>query len=77
MCPFSFLQAIRKGNNSSELSNFDAIVKIKKMLTADRRKRKREEMMKAEAASCRNLMKFFSRYIKCFTHHELLSKHLQ
>jgi hypothetical protein len=47
MCPFSFLQKIRKiawskGDNSSELSNFDAIVK-KKMLTADRRKRKREE----------------------------------
>ena len=31
-----------KGDNSSELSNFDAIVK-KKMPTADRRKRKREE----------------------------------
>jgi hypothetical protein len=35
MCPFSFLQTIRKiawskGDNSSELSNFDAIVKIKK-----------------------------------------------
>jgi hypothetical protein len=65
MCPFSFLQTIRKiawskGDNSSELSNFDAIVKIKKMLTADRRKKK-EEMRKAEAASCRNLMKFFSR----------------
>jgi hypothetical protein len=70
MCPFSFLQAIRKiawlkGDNFSELSNFDAIVKIKK--NADRKKRKREEMRKAEAASCRNLMKFFSRYIKCFT----------
>jgi hypothetical protein len=51
--------------NSSELSNFDVIVKIKNMPTADRRKRKREEMRKAEAASCRNLMKFFSRYIKC------------
>ena len=42
MCPFSFLQTIRKiawskGDNSSELSNFDAIVK-KKMQTADRRK---------------------------------------
>jgi hypothetical protein len=23
-----------------------------------------------EAASCRNLMKFFSRYIKCFTCHK-------
>jgi uncharacterized protein YcsI (UPF0317 family) len=33
------------------------------MTTADRRKRKREEMRKAEAASCRNLMKFFSRFI--------------
>jgi hypothetical protein len=52
-----------KGDNSSELSNFDAIVKIKKMPTADRIKRKREEMRKAEAASCRNLMIFFSRYI--------------
>ena len=35
MCPSSFLQTIRKiawskGDNSSELSNFDAIVKIKK-----------------------------------------------
>jgi hypothetical protein len=35
MRPFSFIQTIRKiawskGNNSSELSNFDAIVKIKK-----------------------------------------------
>ena len=35
MCPFSFLQTIRKipwskCDNSSELSNFDAIVKIKK-----------------------------------------------
>ena len=34
MCPFSFLQTIRKiawskGDNSSELSNFDAIVTIK------------------------------------------------
>ena len=34
MCPFAFLQTIRKiawskGDNSSELSNFDAIVKIK------------------------------------------------
>jgi hypothetical protein len=33
MCPFSFLQTIRKiawskGDNSSELSNFNAIVKI-------------------------------------------------
>jgi hypothetical protein len=33
MCPFSFLQMIRKivwskGDNSSELSNFDTIVKI-------------------------------------------------
>ena len=77
MCPFSFLQAIRKiawlkGDNSSELSNFDAIVKIKKMPTADRRKRKREEMRKAEAASCRNLMKFFSRYIKCFTRRKIV-----
>jgi hypothetical protein len=58
MCPFLFLQTIRKiawskGDNSSELSNFDAIVKIKE--NADRRKRKREEMRKAEAASCRNL----------------------
>jgi hypothetical protein len=26
-----------------------------------------KEKRKAEAASCRNLMKFFSRYIKCFT----------
>jgi hypothetical protein len=31
------------------------------MLTADRSKRKRDEMRKAEAASCRNRMKFFSR----------------
>ena len=72
MCPFSFLQTIRKigwskGDNSSELSNFDAIVKIKKIPTADRRKKKRDEMKKPKAASCRNLMKFFSRYIKCFT----------
>ena len=64
MCPFSFLQTIHKiawskGDNSSELSNFDAIVKIKK--NADRRKG--EEMRKAEAASCRNLMTFTSRYI--------------
>ena len=38
--PFSFLQTIckiawLKGDNSSELSNFDAIVKIKKIPTAD------------------------------------------
>jgi hypothetical protein len=46
-------------------------VKIKK--NADRRKRKREEMWrKAEAASCQNLMKFFSRYIKCFTRHKIV-----
>ena len=76
MCPFSFLQTIRniawsKGDNSSELSNFDAIVKIK---NADcrQRKRKREEMRKTEAASCRNLMKFFSRYIKCFSRHKIV-----
>jgi hypothetical protein len=66
MCHFSFLQTIHKiawskGDNSSELSNFDTIVKIKKMPTADRRKRKREELRKVEAAACRNLMKFFSR----------------
>jgi hypothetical protein len=54
MCPFLFLQMIRKiawpkGDNSSELSNFDTIVKKKKkMLTADRRKRKREEQPNAE-----------------------------
>ena len=35
MCPFSFLQTIckiawSKGDNSSELSKFDAIVKINK-----------------------------------------------
>jgi hypothetical protein len=40
------------------------------MLTADRR-RKREKR-KAEAASCRNLMKFFSRYIKCFTSRKIV-----
>jgi hypothetical protein len=53
MCPLLFLQMIRKiawpkGDNSSELSNFDTIVKKKKMLTADRRKRKREEQPHAE-----------------------------
>jgi hypothetical protein len=42
------------------------------MPTADRRKRKCEEMGKAEAASCRNLMKFFSRYIKCFTRRKIV-----
>jgi hypothetical protein len=29
-------------------------------------------MRKAEAASCRNLMTFFSRYIKCFTHRKIV-----
>jgi hypothetical protein len=57
MCPFSFIQTIRKiawskGDNSSELSNFDAIVKIKK--NADCRQK---EKKKGGAASCRNLMK--------------------
>jgi hypothetical protein len=42
------------------------------MPTADRRKRKREEMNKAEAASFRNPMKFFSRYIKCFTRRKIV-----
>jgi hypothetical protein len=58
------------GQRATTLANYQILTllwKYKKMLTADRRKRKREEMTKAEAASCRNLMKFFSRYIKCFT----------
>jgi hypothetical protein len=46
MCPFSFLQTIRKiawskGDNSSELSNFYAIVKIKKY--ADCRKKEKKK----------------------------------
>jgi hypothetical protein len=46
MCPFSFLQTIRKiawskGDTSSELSNFDAIVKIKKMQTEGKEKGRR------------------------------------
>jgi hypothetical protein len=46
MCPFSFLQTIRKiawskGDNSSELSNFDAIVKIKK--NADCRQKEKKK----------------------------------
>jgi hypothetical protein len=66
MCPFSFLQTIckiawSKGDNSSELSKFDAIVKIKKNAVCRQKGKKREEMKKAEAASFRNLMKFFSR----------------
>jgi phosphatidylserine decarboxylase len=42
------------------------------MPAAARRKRKREEMRKAEAASCRNLMTFFSRYIKYFTRRKIV-----
>ena len=46
MCPFSFIQTIRKiawskGDNSSELSNFDAIVKIKK--NADCRQKEKKK----------------------------------
>jgi hypothetical protein len=46
MCPFSFLQMIRKiawseGNNSSKLSIFDAIVKIKK--NADCRQKEKKK----------------------------------
>ena len=46
MCPFSFLQTIRKiawskVDNSSELSNFDAIVKIKK--NADWRQKEKKK----------------------------------
>jgi hypothetical protein len=52
MCRFSFLQMIckiawSKGDNSSELSNFDAIVKIKE--NADCRQ-KEKEMKKGTSA---------------------------
>jgi hypothetical protein len=46
MCPFSFLQTIckiawSKGDNSSELSNFDAIVKIKKNTDCRQKEKKK------------------------------------
>jgi hypothetical protein len=46
MCPFSFLQTIHKiawskGNNSSELSNFDAIVKIKENANCRQKEKKK------------------------------------
>ena len=78
MCPFSFLQTIckiawSKGDNSSELSNFDAIVKIKKNSNCQQmEKKKGGDEEGTEAASCRNLMKFFSRYIKCFTSRKIV-----
>jgi hypothetical protein len=45
LCPFSFLQAIRKiawskGDNSSELSNFDAIAKKKNADCRQKEKKK-------------------------------------
>ena len=48
MCPFSFLQTIRKiawskGDNSSELSNFDAIVKKEKKKKADYRQKEKKK----------------------------------
>ena len=78
MCPFSFLQTIRKiawskCDNSSELSNFDTIVKIIFFFkNADCWQKEKKKGEKAEAASCRNLMKFFSRYIKCFTSRKIV-----
>jgi hypothetical protein len=46
MCPFSFLQTLRKiawwkGDNLSELSNFDAIVKIKKHVDCRQKEKKK------------------------------------
>jgi hypothetical protein len=48
ICPFSFLQTIRKiawskGDNSSELSNFDAIVKKEKKKKADYRQKEKKK----------------------------------
>jgi hypothetical protein len=77
MCPFSFLQTIRKitwskGDNSSKLSNFDDIVKIKKNDDCRQKEKKKGGDEEGRSSLIRNLMKFFSRYIKCFTRRKIV-----